>query len=101
VVPPETESAVVKQERRQIKELERELHRKDKALADSGGALDMLQMIDGTVVRAHRCAAGEKTEEQNQALGRSRGAFSTKINVRCNAAGLLSRSYSATAKPMK
>ena len=58
------------------------------ALADSGGALDMLQMIDSTIVRAHRCAAGERTEEQNQALGRSRGGFSTKIHVRCNAAGL-------------
>ena len=55
------------------------------ALADSGGALDMLQMIDSTIIRAHRCAAGEKTEEQNQALGRSRGGFSTKIHVRCNA----------------
>jgi transposase len=30
------------------------------ALADSGGDLDMLQMIDSTTVRAHRCAAGEK-----------------------------------------
>jgi transposase len=30
------------------------------ALADSGGTLDMLQMIDSTTVRAHRCAAGEK-----------------------------------------
>ena len=58
------------------------------ALADSDGALDMLQMIDSTIIRAHRCAAGEKTEEQNQALGRSRGGFSTKIHARCNAAGL-------------
>ncbi len=58
------------------------------ALADSGSALDMLQMIDSTIVRAHRCAAGEKTGKQNQALGRSRGGFSTKIHVRCNAAGL-------------
>ena len=58
------------------------------ALADSGGALDMLQMIDSTIVRAHRCAAGEITEAQNQALGRSRGGFSTKIHLRCNAAGL-------------
>jgi hypothetical protein len=55
-------------------------------LADSVGALDMLQMIDSTIVRAHRCAAGEKTEEQNQALGRSRGGFSTKIHLRCNVA---------------
>ena len=30
------------------------------ALADSGGELDLLQMIDSTTVRAHRCAAGEK-----------------------------------------
>jgi transposase len=30
------------------------------ALADSGGELDMRQMIDSTTVRAHRCAAGEK-----------------------------------------
>ena len=58
------------------------------ALANSGGALDMLQMIDSTIVRAQRCAPGEKTGEQNQALGRSRGGFSTKIHVRCNTAGL-------------
>lgn len=30
------------------------------ALADCGGDLDALQMIDSTTVRAHRCAAGEK-----------------------------------------
>ena len=58
------------------------------ALADSGATLDLLQMIDSTVVRAHRCAAGEGTAGQNQALGRSRGGFSTKVHVRCNAAGL-------------
>ena len=28
------------------------------ALADSGGAADLLQMLDSTVIRAHRCAAG-------------------------------------------
>jgi transposase len=28
--------------------------------ADSGGDADMLQMIDSTVIRAHRCAAGIK-----------------------------------------
>ena len=28
--------------------------------ADSGGDADMLQMIDGSVIRAHRCAAGIK-----------------------------------------
>jgi transposase len=30
------------------------------ALADGGGKLDALQMIDSTTSRAHRCAAGEK-----------------------------------------
>jgi transposase len=30
------------------------------ALADGGGDVDMLQMIDSTTVRARRCAAGEK-----------------------------------------
>jgi hypothetical protein len=28
------------------------------AFADSGGDADLLQMIDSTVIRAHRCAAG-------------------------------------------
>jgi transposase len=37
--PRETESAAVKQERRRIKELERELHRKDKALAETAALL--------------------------------------------------------------
>ncbi len=55
------------------------------ALADSGGGKDMLQMIDSTIIRTHRCAAGERG---TQALGRSRGGFSTKIHLRCNAVGL-------------
>jgi transposase len=29
-------------------------------LADSGGDADLLQMIDSTTIRAHRCAAGQK-----------------------------------------
>jgi transposase len=41
-------------------------------LADIGGELDALQMIDSTTIRAHRCAAGEKRGMQFQALGRSR-----------------------------
>jgi transposase len=28
--------------------------------ADSGGETDLIQMIDSTTVRAHRCAAGQK-----------------------------------------
>ena len=42
-------------------------------------------MIDATVVRAHACAAGAPknhlTEPEDQALGRSKGGFSTKIHV--------------------
>ncbi len=34
------------------------------ALADSGGDADVLQMIDSTTVRAHRCAAGEKGDAE-------------------------------------
>jgi hypothetical protein len=37
--PREMESAAVKQDRRRIKELERELHRKDKALAETAALL--------------------------------------------------------------
>ena len=57
-------------------------------LADGGGELDALQMIDSTTIRAHRCAAGETGGMQFQALGRSRGGFTTKVHLRCNAAGL-------------
>lgn len=58
------------------------------AFADGGGDLDMLQMIDSTTVRAHRCAAGGTSEGREQALGRSRGGFTCKISLRCNAVGL-------------
>ena len=57
-------------------------------LADGGGELYALQMIDSTTIRAHRCAAGEAGGIQFQALGRSRGGFTTKVHLRCNAAGL-------------
>jgi transposase len=53
-----------------------------------GGELDALQMIDSTTIRAHRCAAGEAGGGQLQALGRSRGGFTTKVHLRCNAVGL-------------
>lgn len=39
-------------------------------------------MVDATIVRAHACAAGYGKESQSQqALGRSRGGFSTKIDA--------------------
>ena len=48
------------------------------ALAGSGVADATLQMIDTTIVRAHHCAAGGKGGAVRNALGRSRGGFSTK-----------------------
>jgi transposase len=48
-------------------------------------------MLDGTVVRAHACAAGAPQhaldEPQEQALGYSKGGFSTKIHVMVDALG--------------
>ena len=43
-------------------------------------------MIDATIVRAHACAAGYG-EQPSQALGRSRGGFSTKIHAKVDALG--------------
>ena len=36
------------------------------ALADGGGTLDMLQMIDSTIVRAHRCAASWRKDRESK-----------------------------------
>lgn len=52
-----------------------------------------LWCVDGSVIRAHRCASGmirqsEENDEMN-ALGRSRGGYSTKIHVLCDAHGTL------------
>jgi transposase len=45
-------------------------------------------IIDATVVRAHACAAGYGYKTQNkEALGRSKGGFSTKIHARVDALG--------------
>ena len=38
------------------------------AVADSGGELDMLQMMDSTISRAHRCAAGKKGGSETRHL---------------------------------
>lgn len=51
-----------------------------------------LWSIDGSVIRAHRTAAGgsrksERNGEEN-ALGRSRGGYSTKIHVVCEGKGI-------------
>jgi transposase len=45
-------------------------------------------MIDSTTVRAHHCAAGIKEgAQQTEALGKSRGGFTTKLHARCDARG--------------
>ena len=45
--------------------------------------------IDGTVNRAHACAAGYKKDSaENEALGRSKGGFSCKVHAVCDAHGL-------------
>jgi transposase len=43
--PRERESVAVKQEHRRIKELERELHRKDKALAETAALLVLAKKL--------------------------------------------------------
>jgi transposase len=58
---------------------------------DAAGKLDWSQhYVDGTVVRAHQHAAGAHPEgggQQQQALGRSQGGFSTKIHMRAEGGG--------------
>ena len=45
-------------------------------------------MIDATIVRAHPCAAGyEKGQHDREALGRSKGGFTTKIHAVVDALG--------------
>lgn len=54
-------------------------------LADAQGGIDWeVRMVDGTSVRAHRCAAGGKGGRLRQALGRSRSGFGSKLYVRCH-----------------
>ena len=50
--------------------------------ADVAGQLDWhTHYVDGTVVRAHQHAAGSVRGQEHEALGRSRGGFSTKVHV--------------------
>ncbi len=47
-------------------------------------------LIDSTIIRAHPCAAGalkKHGSQEDQALGRSRGGFSTKIHIAVDALG--------------
>ncbi len=44
-------------------------------------------MLDSNVVRAHPHAGGARRTTGGQALGRSRGGFSTKLHLRCDSSG--------------
>ena len=56
--------------------------------ADSAGLLDWeTHYVDGTVVRAHQHAAGAVGGQEHEALGRSRGGFSTKVHLRAEGGG--------------
>lgn len=77
----------------------RAVHRRFKAWSDRGiweGILVCVSkdydgesvMIDATVVRAHPCACGYKRDSQDhEALGRSKGGFTTKIHAVVDALG--------------
>ena len=45
-------------------------------------------MMDGSVIRAHQHAAGAQGGQDKQALGRSKGGFSTKIHAKVDSFGL-------------
>lgn len=53
-------------------------------VADAGWEAHLLA---STIIRAHAQAAGARKEAGEQALGRSRGGFSTKLHLRCDAHG--------------
>jgi transposase len=63
------------------------------AMADAEGRVDWdLHFLDSTVVRAHQHAAGARKADrepgaEDEALGRSRGGFTTKIHLRCEGYG--------------
>src|SRR3954469_13282780 len=58
------------------------------ALTAASQTAHLVQMLDSTVVRAHVSAAGAKGGQDGQALGRSRGGFSTKIHLKVDLDGL-------------
>ncbi len=47
-------------------------------------------MIDSTIIRAHACAAGYGDQAQ-QGLGRSKGGFTSKIHLKVDSLGNLSK----------
>ena len=57
------------------------------ALAAMSETAHLVQMFNSTVVRAH-VGSGRKRGQHDQALGRSRGGFSTKIHLKTDFSGL-------------
>ena len=56
--------------------------------ADMAGQLDWeTHYVDGTIVRAHQHAAGAVGGQEHEALGWSRGGFSTKVHLRAESVG--------------
>lgn len=60
---------------------------------DAAGGIDRsLWCIDGTIIRAHRCAAGalhsRRENPDNEALGRSQGGFGTKLHILTDGRGI-------------
>jgi transposase len=56
-------------------------------LAECSETAHLIQFFDSTITRAHVSAAGAKGGQQRQALGRSRGGFSTKIHLKTDLDG--------------
>jgi transposase len=57
-------------------------------VADTQGRVDWsIHFLDSTIVRAHQHAAGARGGQATEALGRSRGGFSTKLHVRADRRG--------------
>ncbi len=56
-------------------------------LAECSKTAHLIQFFDSTTARAHVSAAGAKGGSRNQALGRSRGGFSTKIHLKTDLDG--------------
>src|SRR3954463_1645011 len=58
------------------------------ALAATSRTAHLVQMLASPVVWAHVSGAGAKGGQDGQALGRSRGGFSTKIHLKADLDGL-------------
>lgn len=76
----------------------RSIHKRFKTWSDRGIWLQLFEYLqdpdlewvsgDSTIVRAHACAAGYgKNSQKTEALGRSKGGFSTKVHALVDALG--------------